>query len=525
MEKEGFFSIELSDNDERSFSRVRSLSTADPMDVLDAMNTLSEIETPRRKKVSFTPIIGAIIFTVFYVAPFYEMYPPAHTCLAILVLAGFCWATEIIPSFATAYIVPLLCVWLGVGYDQETGRRIPANKLAVMFANKFTDPIIFVFLGSLTMSAALGKLNITERVSAVAMRRISRKSNTVLLTIMLINFWSAGFLSNIASTTLTLTFSMPIIRSLDPDDPFIKSLLFGLAWSGNAGGMITTIASSQNILAIKYINESGKTSINFLEWIAFAGPIGLVCVLFFWVYLVIIFKPNHEYLQLDFNVPKQSKWGWKHNFTVAVTAVTIILWALQETFPKILGHVGITSLLPIVLFFSVGILNGSDFAGLRWSTLSLMGGGLALGEAMKVSGLLDLLSDSISRLFDGVPLFWVCMIFLFVQAVIVSVINHTSAAAILFPVIFTIGEQLNHPNLLLTLSAMMIGMAQLFHISSFTTALISGVHRHSASDHSVIESTPFITGSEFFSKGWVTVLGSIIIIGTLGYGIVYGLKL
>lgn len=53
-----------------------------------------------------------------------------------------------------------------------------------------------------------------------------------------------------------------------------------------------------------------------------------------------------------------------------------------------------------------------------------------------------------------------------------SVINHTSAAAIPFPVLNEIGASLvNDPTVVLTLSAL-IGNAQPFHISSFPTALV-----------------------------------------------------
>jgi phosphate transporter len=56
--------------------------------------------------------------------------------------------------------------------------------------------------------------------------------------------------------------------------------------------------------------------------------------------------------------------------------------------------------------------------------------------------------------------------------VLVSVINHTSAAAIPFPVLNEIGASLvNDPTVVLTLSAL-IGNAQPFHISSFPTALV-----------------------------------------------------
>lgn len=516
------------ESDDLSVGRVRRLSTTDAEEVIRAF---TGVEPPKKQnplKKTWAPLLACVTFCVVYMVPVYPMYPCAHTCLAILFLGGFLWATEIVPSYVTAYLMPILCVWFGVGYEESTGARMPANRLAVAIAAKFTDPIIFVFLGSLAISAALAKLNITERVSNYVLARISNKPQTVLLTLMLLNFATSAFLSNIAATTIFLTFSLPIIRTLDPDDPFIKAILFGLAWGGNAGGLPTTIASAQNILAIKYINESGTTSISFIEWIAFGGPTGLCCLLFFWAYLIWKYKPQYTELQIGAELPtKLPPWTWKHTFACGVTAFTITLWALQESFPKFLGHIGISSLIPIVTFFSVGILDSEDFGRLRWSTLSLMGGGLALGEAMKLSGLLNLLAGTIVwALKPLTKVYWVIMlIFLIIEAVLVSVINHTSAAAILFPVLNAIGNEIGRPNLMLILSAMMIGMAQLFYISSFATALVSGVCKHERGNPQKLTPTSFLSGPEFFQAGWPIVVGSILIIASVGYGIVYFLNI
>jgi phosphate transporter len=386
------------------------------------------------------------------------------------------------------------------------------------------DPIIFVFLGSLAMSAALTKLQITDRVSAYALSKISPKSSIILFTIMVLNFSTAAFLSNIASTTLLLTFSLPIIRSLDPSEPFIRALLFGLAWSGNAGGMVTTIASVQNILAIKYINESSGTSISFIEWVAFAGPTAFAILIGQYFYIRFRFPTELRYIHVE--APREyGPWTWRHTFAVVVTLVTITLWALNDSFAGFFGHVGITALLPLICLFGVKILGSDDFGHLRWSTLSLMGGGIALGEAMNCSQLLTLLSSGMAKGLEHIPL-WVCvLIFLAIEGALVSVINHTSAAAILFPVLNEIGIQLGNPTVLLTLSALMIGNAQLFHISSFTTALVSGVTRHVRGEPHNLTGEPFIPGPSFFFAGWPVVLGAVIIIASLGYGLVLGLKM
>ena len=509
--------------EESSYARMKRVANMDNSQVRNSVYTV-QTAAPRSRISSFIPVFGAIIFAVFYMCPIFPDSPTARTCVAVLAGAAYCWGTEFIPSYATAYLVCLVCVWLRVGYDETTGLRMTSKTLATTFAEKFMEPIIFVFLGSLTMSAALTKLSITDRVSAFLLNHITPKPKIVLLAIMALNFIIAAFLSNVASTTLVLTFSLPIIRSLDPEDPYINALLFGLAWSGNIGGMATTISSPQNILALSYINEAAEKPISFIQWIAFAFPTALILLALCWVYLIFRFKPKLYMLQIstegDF-----SPWTWRHTFAVIVTVITIILWALEDTLEFFLGDVGITSLIPVILFFSTGILTAEDFGALRWSTLVLMGGGLALGEAMKISGLLDLFADLISTSLQSLSVWVVLIIVLFIEAILTSVINHTSAAAILFPVLQVIGEKLNATTQLLTCSALMISCSQLFHISSFPNALISGVQRHQRIDPSRLTADSFLGGKEFFMNGWITVVVAIFVISGVAYGIVTAMGL
>lgn len=507
--------------EENSYSRLQRLSNMDNDQV--RKNVYASPSQTKVKRPSFLPIITVAIFAIIYLCPIMKMNPTAHSCLAILVTAAFCWGTEVIPSYATAYLVPAACVWLRVGYDKETGKRIKTSVLATDLASKFTDPIIFVFLGSLTISAALTKLEITDRVSHFILSHITPRPRIVLLALMCLNFCIAAFLSNVASTTLVLTFSLPIIRSLDPDDNFIKAFLFGLAWSGNVGGMPTTISSPQNILAIKYINEMAKTDkdkISFAGWITFALPSAIVLLVLDWVYLILLFKPKVNLLNTRSNNAEFKPWSFHHTLSVVTTIVTIILWALNETLSEALGHVGITSLIPVMVFFSCGILDSHDFGTLRWSTLVLMGGGLALGEAMTVSGLLDIIADTISSSFKHLSIWVVLIIVMLIESILTSVINHTSAAAILFPVLQVIGDSLGHPTVLLTVSALMISCSQLFHISSFPNALISGVQRHMRMDPTKLTSESFLDGKSFFLYGILTVIIGILILASISYGIV-----
>lgn len=476
-------------------------------------------------KHSVLPLVGALIFGTVYLLPIMRTSPSEHTCFALLAAVAFLWSTEGLPAYATAYIVPAFSVWFGLGIDGETHERISAGTLASTFAWKFMDPIIFVFLGSMTMSECLAKLNITDRVSNLVFRRLPKNPKFILLTVMMMNLVIAAFLSNVASTTLVLSFTMPIIRSLDPDDPFIKALLFGIGWSGNCGGMPTTIASPQNILALKYMHDSENISVSFVKWMEFGFPVSVLICLAEWGYLCLRFKPQRDRIVLMEVEEEFPPWSIQHTYASIITLLTILLWTLEETFPSVLGNVGITSLLPVIAFFGSGMLTTEDFHGIRWSTLALMGGGLALGEAMKTSGLLALISSTCGDILKSIPMWPLLAIFLLFEGIIGSLINSTSAASILYPVIAILGRPTGHVNLFVCLSALMISGAQLFHISSFPNALVSGVRKHIYGNPEQITQETFLQGPEYFTVGWVTLFIGMLIVSSIGYGISLGLGL
>ena len=479
---------------------------------------------PKKKPMPILPTIGAITFGLIYMIPIMQEHPAAHSTFAILFLAAFLWGTEAIPAYATSYLVPLFSVWFGVGLDTTTKLRYDASSLATRFASKFMDPVIFVFLGSMTMSDCLSKLNITDRVSGFVFRRLSKRPAFILLVLMLLNLFIGAFLSNVASTTLVLTFTMPIIRSLDPDDPFIKALLLGIAWSGNCGGMPTTIASPQNIMALDCL-KNYHSSISFMEWIYFAVPTSLVICIFEWVYLILRYKSNNEFIIIPEPTTQYPPWSYKHSFVSIITILTILLWTLEDELGNILGAMGITSLIPVISFFGSGIMTVVDFHTIRWSTLSLMGGGLCLGEAMTCSGLLDLVNQFAGPTLSKISLWPLLIIFLAFEGLLGSLINSTSAASILYPLIAELGKGTHHPMQMVVLSALMISGAQLFHISSFPNALVSGVCRHQFGNPEKISQQTFLQGNDFPIIGWPTMLISMLTISSIGFGITKALNI
>jgi phosphate transporter len=148
-----------------------------------------------------------------------------------------------------------------------------------------------------------------------------------------------------------------------------------------------------------------------------------------------------------------------------------------------------------------------------------MGGGLALGEAMKQSRLLEIFSTACSQAFASFKPWPLLIIVLLIVGLFASLLNSTAAAAILYPPIGVVGAVTGHPDLFICLSAMMVSGAQLFHMSSFANALMAGVCRHLPGAGDRLTSDTFLSKSHYPLRAWPTMIYRILVISSVGYGI------
>jgi di/tricarboxylate transporter len=262
-----------------------------------------------------------------------------------------------------------------------------------------------------------------------------------------------------------------------------------------------------------------------LRWAAFGFPVAITLVLIDWLYLLWRFPSGVSSVHVLRCGVDFKPWSLQNTFACIITGITITLWCLESTFPMVLGNIGITSLIPVVAFFGSKLLTVQDFHSIRWATLSLMGGGLALSEAMTQSRLMYLFEEAASDFIKGFPMWPLLLLTLLVVGMFASLMNSTAAAAILYPVIAVIGRLTNHVDMFVSLSAVMVSGAQLFHMSTFANALVGGVvrHRTGAPDRLTVE--PFLRKRDYPMKGWPTLVVGVLIVGSVGYGICIELDL
>ncbi|KAF1790885.1 Citrate transporter-like domain [Phytophthora cactorum] len=151
-----------------------------------------------------------------------------------------------------------------------------AKEVMSMLVNHTT----ILIMGGYSISAAFAKCQIELYIAAFLQRRFKKSPNLFLLAIMLMGLFLSMWISNHTAPVLCVSVLLPIIRDFPTDSTYVKTLLIGLAFACNLGGMMTPISSLQNTLAVSFLEKAGY-SVTFGQWMALAVPFCTVGTIMF----------------------------------------------------------------------------------------------------------------------------------------------------------------------------------------------------------------------------------------------------
>lgn len=255
-----------------------------------------------------------------------------------------------------------------------------------------------------------------------------------------------------------------MLRNLQSDSPMSKALILGIALASNIGGMLSPIASPQNIVALEIMSPEPSWGV----WFFITIPVGIISILLIWILLLISFKPGKGTTIVPIR-PVKDRFTGVQWFISLTTLGTIVLWCISHQLEWVFGDMGVVAIIPIVLFFGTGILTKEDFNNFLWTIIILAAGGLSLGKAVNSSGLLHTIAGAITERVEGLSLYGILVVFACLILVVATFISHTVAALIILPLVYTIGNGMEqpHPNLLVMGSALMCSAAMGLPTSGF----------------------------------------------------------
>ncbi|GMM50142.1 Pho91 protein [Starmerella bacillaris] len=454
-----------------------------------------------------------IAFTAFVVILLWQPLSSSaqSKCLAIVVLASILWATEALPLFVTALMIPFLTVVLKV-FEDKDGVPLSAPDAATLVFSSMWSPVVQVLIGGFSLAAALSKHGIAK---ALAQRVLSGcgkyGARITLLVFMLLSAFLCMWISNVASPVLLYSVAQPLLRNLPYNDPYSKALILGIALASNIGGTTSPIASPQNLIAIQDMDPQP----GWLQWFFVALPVAAVSIMAVWSWLCLVYPITDNAKQAVTRVASGhsavESFGKMHFYVLFTSFLTILLWCFAKPLESVTGGMGILAFVPLIMLFGPGCLTAQDYNNFMWTIVALAMGGVVLGKAVESCGLLAAVAGEVQRSLSGFPLFAVVVIFGLVVITIASFISHTVAALIVIPLVKSVGEQLDtpHPSLLIMLSAMLCSMAMALPTSGFPN--VTAVCMTDEMNR------PYVSAIDFMKTGIPASILSYMVVVSLGF--------
>ncbi|KAF5342210.1 hypothetical protein D9611_001188 [Ephemerocybe angulata] len=461
-------------------------------------------------------ILAIIMFFILINVPFVEGIE-ANNTIAILTFCTVLWATEAIPLFVTSMFVPLLlilfrCIRKETGHG-EFERLLPHDATKFVFSIMFS-PTIMLLIGGFTISSALSKTNIDRVIFTRVLYFAGSKPKTVLLAFMFVSCFASMLISNVAAPTLCFTLIRPILRTLPPKSTFAPCLILAIALAANIGGQSSPISSPQNLIAIGAMDPT----LDWSKWFAVSLPVSAISIVLIWLLLLHSYDPARSpdgegEIEIRAIRPTKESFTLRQYWVSFVCLVTIALWCVEHEIEEYVGDMGVIALIPIVAFFSTGVLKKDDFEKFAWSIVFLAMGGIALGKGVVSSGLFAVLDVLVRKALDGFSTYAVVLILSPIVLVISTFISHTIASVLLVPIAQEVGMHLpgKPTNLLIFITALIC--------STGMGMPVSGFPNQTAATQEDELGTLYLTNMDFLKNGVPASIIATLVVSTVGYAL------
>ncbi len=335
----------------------------------------------------------------------------AWRVIAMAVFMLVWWVTEAVPLAITSILPIILLPMLGV---------MDSKAAAAPYAN----PVVYLFMGGFMIALAMERWNLHRRIALNIVRITGTNANGIVLGFMLATAGLSMWISNTATTVMMLPIALSVIDLLKKSGEalsekgirfFALSMMLGIAYAANIGGTATIIGTPPNVVFAGFIQETYQMEVSFASWMSFGLPFALILLLLTYFFIVKVLYPNKlgkfEGAQqlIEQEVLALGQISKAEKRVLVIFVATALLWMFRSPLAKATGlplsDEGIALTATIALFitplnFSKAefVLNWEDTSKLPWGILLLFGGGLSLANALKETGLIDLIGAQFESL-------------------------------------------------------------------------------------------------------------------------------
>lgn len=435
----------------------------------------------------FGLILGPLLFTLtlLFFKP-EDLSSEGVAVLATTLWVAVWWILEVVPIAVTAMLPIILFPITGA---------MELSTTTAAFGHKY----VFLYIGGFTLAIAIEKWNLHKRIALTVINFIGTSVSKIILGFMVATAFLSMWISNTATTVMMLPIGMAIIIQLkdnpdtkaDENEIFGKALMLAIAYSASIGGIATLIGTPPNLIFAGILEEQYNIEMTFSKWIIYGLPLSILLLFICWKYLT---NFAFKFKQKDFPGGKAEikrllknlgKVSYEEKTVLIVFCATAFLWItrsflLSKLIPAIddtiiaMASATILFILPTKNRTEKKIINWESAVKLPWGILLLFGGGLALAEGFKTSGLAEWIGTQITQ-FEHLPLFALLFVLILAVNFLTEITSNLATTAMLLPIMAPIALALDiHPFTLMVGITVAASCAFMLPVATPPNAIVFG---------------------------------------------------
>ena len=440
---------------------------------------------------TFGRVAGPLaFFLVYYLADTPGLAPEGKLMLGLTLWMAIWWITEAVPIAGTA-LLPLMVLPLAGVLNLK------------QVSNNYMDPTVLLYMGGFLLATSIEKWNLHKRIALNIINLLGTDLRRIVLGFMLATGFLSMWISNSATALMMLPIGLAVIgqfkNHLGDENGILsthlaKNILLGIAYAASIGGMATLIGTPTNNVLRAVVEKLYNYTIDFNEWMLFAFPFSVVLLAIAWYYLVNFGNPLPKKFNLteaksviQDQIVALGKISYEEKTVLAVFGLVCFSWitrsfllapllpALDDTIIALLG------VMLLLLLPSSGksepkgrILDWKTAEQIPWGVLILFGGGLALAEGYKETGLASWIGQHLS-LIEGVSFFVLLLIIIAAVNFLTEVTSNVATASMLLPILASVAIKLDvHPFGLMVGATLAASCAFMLPVATPPNAVVFG---------------------------------------------------
>ena len=371
---------------------------------------------------------------------------------AVVLLMSIWWISGAIPIYATAFLPLVLYPLLKI---------LPAAETAANYGHNY----VLMLLAGFILAKAIETQNLHKRIALVLINAFGTSRKRIILSMMMATAFMSMWIANVTAALLMLPIGLAIIMKEEKESseksPFSRALMLGLAYSATIGGVGTLIGSPTNLILIGVMEKLFPEAppITFFSWLKIGLPVMLIFLPVTWYYLVRHFRISGN-LSDDQTVIRDEmkalgKMSPGERRVMYVFLLAIFGWVFREGFVfgqtvipgwgSLLGldeyvHDSTVAMFCALLLFMIPanrerrLINWKEAGQIPWGVVMIVGGGYAVAEGFKATGLAQWLGNQLVFI-NSLPSLLVLLIVVTFILFFTEVNSNTATANIFLPVL------------------------------------------------------------------------------------------